>query len=51
LYTLPSRPREIIYLKYYEEMEYPKIAQLTGIKYQSVVNHVFRALQTLRMAY
>ena len=48
LNTLPARQREIIYLKFYEEMEYQKIAEVTGIKYQSVVNHVFRALQTLR---
>jgi RNA polymerase sigma-70 factor (ECF subfamily) len=48
LNTLPARQREIIYLKYYQEMEYQKIAEITGIQYQSVVNHVFRALQTLR---
>jgi len=51
LNALPVRQREIIYLKYYEDMEYQKIAQVTGIQYQSVINHVFRALQTLRMTF
>lgn len=48
LNTLPARQREIIHLKYYEGMEYNKIAELTGIRYQSVINHVFRGLETLR---
>lgn len=48
LNALPARQREIIYLKYYQEMEYSKIAEITGIRYQSVTNHVFRALETLR---
>lgn len=51
LKSLPARQREIIYLKYYQEMEYPKIAELTGIQYQSVINHVFRALETLRVKF
>ncbi len=48
LNQLPARQREIVYLKYYEEMDYQKIAEVTGIQYQSVINHVFRGLQTLR---
>ena len=48
LNTLPARQREVVYLRFYEELEYQKIAEITGIQYQSVVNHVFRALQTLR---
>jgi RNA polymerase sigma-70 factor (ECF subfamily) len=51
LNALPVRQREIIYLKYYEDMEYQKIAQVTGIQYQSVINHVFRGLQTLRTTF
>lgn len=51
LNSLPVRQREIIYLKYYEDMEYQKIAEVTGIQYQSVINHVFRALQTLRTTF
>ena len=48
LNALPARQREVVYLRFYEELEYQKIADVTGIQYQSVVNHVFRALQTLR---
>jgi len=45
---LPVRQREILYLKYYENMDYDQIVSVTGIKYQSVVNHIYRAVQTLR---
>lgn len=48
LNMLPVRQREIIHLKYFHGMEYQMIAEVTGIRYQSVVNHVFRGLQTLR---
>lgn len=51
LNNLPARQREIIYLKFYEDMDYAKIAEVTGIRYQSVINHVFRAIQTLRKAF
>jgi RNA polymerase sigma factor (sigma-70 family) len=51
LNNLPARQREILYLKFYEDMDYSKIADVTGIKYQSVVNHVFRAIQTLRSVF
>jgi len=48
LNQLPARQKEIIYLKYFENMDYQKIALVTGIKYQSVINHVYRAFETLR---
>jgi len=48
LNNLPSRQKEIIYLRFYESMDYNQIVDVTGIKYQSVVNHVHRAVQTLR---
>jgi RNA polymerase sigma-70 factor (ECF subfamily) len=48
LSSLPARQREVIHLKYFHGMEYQKIAEVTGIQYQSVINHVFRGLQTLR---
>ncbi|WP_183580897.1 RNA polymerase sigma factor [Mucilaginibacter sp. X5P1] len=51
LNVLPARQKEILHLKYYEEMDYRKIAQITGIQYQSVINHVFRALQLLRLSF
>lgn len=48
LSKLSARQREIIYLRFYEEIDYQKIVAITGIKYQSVVNHVFKALTILR---
>jgi RNA polymerase sigma factor (sigma-70 family) len=48
LNVLPQRQREVIYLKYYENMTYPEIADVLEINYQSVVNLVFRAIKRLR---
>lgn len=48
LNKLPARQREVIYMHFYEELEYTQIAEITGIKYQSVVNNVYRAVQVLR---
>ncbi|WP_448700590.1 RNA polymerase sigma factor [Mucilaginibacter sp. AW1-3] len=48
LNTLPERQREMIFLKYFDGWNYDQIADVTGIKYQSVVNHVHRAVTQLR---
>jgi RNA polymerase sigma factor (sigma-70 family) len=48
LNTLPGRQREMIFLKYFDGWNYDQIAEVTGIKYQSVVNHVHRAIIQLR---
>lgn len=48
LNTLPGRQREMIFLKYFDGWNYDQIADVTGIKYQSVVNHVHRAILQLR---
>lgn len=48
LNTLPNRQREILYLKYYDGWSYEEISGITGIRYQSVVNHVHRAVLHLR---
>lgn len=48
LKKLPSKQREIIHLSFYESLNYSQIVDITGIKYQSVVNHVYRAVQLLR---
>ena len=45
---MPSKQREIIHLSFFESLNYNQIADITGIKYQSVVNHVYRAVQLLR---
>ena len=48
LSALSGRQREIIYLKYYNNLDYSEIAELLNINYQSVVNTVHRAMQKLR---
>jgi RNA polymerase sigma factor (sigma-70 family) len=48
LNELPKRQREVIYLHYFEEMDYTQIAEVMGIHYQSVLNLTQKALQKLR---
>jgi len=48
LNKLPAKQREIIHMRFYQDLDYTQITKITGIKYQSVVNHVYRAVQTLR---
>lgn len=48
LAELSNRQREIIYLKFYNNLDYEEIGELLQINYQSVVNHVHRAIQKLR---
>jgi RNA polymerase sigma factor (sigma-70 family) len=45
---LPKRQKEVIYLHYFEDMDYAQIADVMGINYQSVLNLTQRALQKLR---
>lgn len=48
LKALPSRQREVLYLRYYQELSMEEIAQLLAIKPQSVSNIVQRSLAKLR---
>jgi len=50
LNELPRRQKEVIYLRYFEEMDYTQIAEIMGIHYQSVLNLTQKALQKLRSA-
>lgn len=50
LNELPNRQKEVIYLHYFEEMDYTQIAAIMGIHYQSVLNLTQKALQKLRSA-
>ncbi len=45
---LSARQREAVYLKYYEDMSYPQIAEVLHINYQSAVNLVYQAFQKLK---
>ncbi|MFT6867070.1 MAG: RNA polymerase sigma factor (sigma-70 family) [Cyclobacteriaceae bacterium] len=47
---LPPRQREIIYLKFYRNMEYQEIADVLGINYQSVRNSVHASIKVLRQS-
>lgn len=48
LNDLPVRQKEILYFRYYEGLDYDQIVDITGLRYQSVVNHIYRATQSLR---
>lgn len=48
LTDLSSRQREIILLRFYDNLDYEEIGQILDINYQSVVNHVHRAIIKLR---
>ena len=50
LNELPKRQKEVIYLHYFEEMDYTQIAEVMGIHYQSVLNLTQKALHQLRSA-
>jgi len=50
LNALPQRQKEVIYLHYFEDMDYTQIAEIMGIRYQSVLNLTQKALQKLRSA-
>lgn len=45
---LPSRQKEVIYLRYYEKLSVEEISEIQGIAYQSVLNNLQRAFQSLR---
>ncbi|GAB3508678.1 RNA polymerase sigma factor [Emticicia fontis] len=48
LNSLPKRQREVIYLKYYQNLERDEIAEIMGINSQSVSNLLQVAFQTIR---
>ena len=48
LNSLPARQRQVIYLKYYEEMSYNEMAEALQINYQSVINLIYKAFRKLR---
>ena len=50
LNELPRRQKEVIYLRYFAEMDNTQIAEVMGIHYQSVLNLTQKALQKLRSA-
>lgn len=47
---LTNREREIVYLKYYQGMDYDEIESITGIRYQSLRNIMSKAIKKLKGA-
>ena len=48
LIQLPARQKEIIYLKFYHQLDHDQIAALMNISRQSVYNLLYESLQKLR---
>jgi len=48
LATLPAREREALYLRYYENLSIPEIAEIMHVNRQSVSNSLQKALNKLR---
>lgn len=48
LSTLGKRQREVLYLRFYQELEYDEISQIMSINHHSAVNLVYEALKLLR---
>lgn len=45
---LSARQREVIYLKFYDGMNYQEIEQIMGISYQTARNYICKALKALK---
>ncbi|MVM28537.1 sigma-70 family RNA polymerase sigma factor [Spirosoma sp. HMF4905] len=48
---LTRREREVIYLKFYQELDYEQIAAIMSINYQSVRNLIYTAIKELQSAW
>lgn len=46
---LPSRQKELIFLKYYEGLSYEEIVQQTGLSHRTVYNKIHEALKKLKL--
>lgn len=51
LEQLNKTQKEIIYLKFYNNLDYQEIAEITGLKYQSIRNSMHKALKVLRQVF
>lgn len=48
LNQLSKRQKEVIYLRFYQDISYQEVAKVMGINYQSVLNYYQAALKKLR---
>jgi len=46
---LPSRQKELLYLKFYEGLSYEEIVQQTGLTHRTIYNKIHEALKKLRL--
>jgi RNA polymerase sigma-70 factor (ECF subfamily) len=49
--NLPDRQREVFYMKFHNGYSHYEIELRTGIRYQSIANHLYRATIRLRLAF
>lgn len=47
LQKLPENQREVIYLRFYNRLSYPEIAEIMGMNYQTVRNYGSKAIRAL----
>jgi len=48
LNKLPPRQKEVIYLRYFQDLQIDEIAEMLSVNYQSVLNVLSRAMKNLR---
>jgi RNA polymerase sigma-70 factor (ECF subfamily) len=48
LMEISGRQREVIYLRYYQNMDYDEICEVMGITYQGARNMLFKAVKNLK---
>ncbi|MDR6562228.1 MULTISPECIES: sigma-70 family RNA polymerase sigma factor [unclassified Arcicella] len=46
--TLPPRQQELVFLRFFENMSYEAISEVTGLDYQILRNTLYRAIKSLR---
>ena len=46
--TLPKRQQEIVYLRFYQNLEFDEIARIMGLTRQSVANLLHRTLKKIK---
>ncbi len=51
LQQLPSRQREIIYLRIYQNLDYSEISEIMGINYQVARNLFYQSMKSLRQSF
>lgn len=48
LNALTPRQREVLYLRFFNDLDYPQIAEIMGLSYQATRNQVYLALKAIR---